>query len=69
MKLIRTLLLLTFSFSIWGCATDANGHRVYSGPSVGATIGYNGISFGLSLSGPVALPVGVPVQLPKPSGK
>jgi hypothetical protein len=61
MKPILLSLSLVLSLALPACVTDAQGHRHYAGPTISGSLGFNGVSLGLTLVGDSALP---PVALP-----
>lgn len=68
MKYIALIPLLLLA----ACATDAQGNKHYAGPTVSGSIGFNGVTVGVTLVGPAlnGVPITIPpIELPKPSGK
>lgn len=74
-KFLLVLLTVTASLSFASCTKDAGGHYVYVGPSVGANVGYNGVSVGIALYGPnpsaanVSVVSNQPTPAPVPTAK
>lgn len=61
--------ILFLSMLLSACVTDANGTKRYVGPTISGSIGFNGVSVGVTLVGPLPSGEPIPVALPKPSGK
>lgn len=47
----KLFILLSFAILQTSCSTDANGHKIYTGPSVGVDAGFMGASVGFTLYG------------------
>lgn len=67
---MKYLAPILFAALLPACVTDAQGNKHYNGPTVSGSIGFNGMSVGITLVGPAPGPITIPpIELPKPSGK